>query len=86
MLKNLASPVIGEGINISRVHRIFLLAMQEGKKDPIVFAWDNLKRQEQTLSKGGKAREREEANLVGLKDRYETFVQKALRFYGNSLL
>lgn len=77
-LKYLASPVTGGGINVSRVLRIFLLAIQEGEDDPVRFAWSTLKRQGQALNKGGKALTTDEENLAELKERHDAFVQKAL--------
>lgn len=77
-LKNLASPITGGGINLSRIPRIFLLAMQEGEEDPIRFAWNTLKMQGQALSKNGEALKTEEANLTELKERHDAFAHKAL--------
>lgn len=77
-LKYLASPVTGDGVNVSRVLRIFLLAMQEGEENPVGFVWNSLKRQGQVLNKDGKPLTTDEENLAELKERHDAFVQKAL--------
>ncbi len=68
-LNHLASPVTGGGVSVSRFHQLFLLARQQGHKQPrewAGFAWRLLAAQNQRLVKEGKTLETAEENLTEL--------------------
>jgi SAM-dependent methyltransferase len=75
----LASPVIGGGIVVGRFHQLFLLSLQQGKKNPedwAQYAWDTLAVQGQRIVKEGKPLETLEENLAELKVQANTFIIK----------
>ncbi|WP_292938419.1 class I SAM-dependent methyltransferase [Noviherbaspirillum sp.] len=77
----LASPVIGGGVNVSRIDQLFLLALKQGKSSTAEwarFAWDLLSMQGQKLLKEGKPLEGMEDNLVELEDQAASFATKQL--------
>ncbi len=78
----LASPVTGEGLQVSRFEQMFLLARQNGKKTPDQWAddvWSKLKQLRQSLIKDGKVMEREEDNVAELKRQAHAFADKRLK-------
>lgn len=77
----LASPVIGGGIPVNRFQQLFLLSMQQGKKQPVDWAkdtWAILSAQGQRLVKEGKTLESAEDNLADLTAQAQTFADKQL--------
>jgi SAM-dependent methyltransferase len=72
-LSQLASPVTGGGVNVARFSQLFLLARQEGQKDPPQYVWDILAAQGQRLIKEGKVIEKADANLKELRSLFESF-------------
>jgi hypothetical protein len=77
----LASPVTGGGVNLPRIPQLFLLARQQGHKQPaewVQFVWAILDGQNQRLMKEGKTLESVEENLAELTAQAQTFVDKQL--------
>jgi len=77
----LASPVTGGGIVVGRFQQLFVLALQQGKKNPedwAQYAWDALAVQGQRIVKEGKPLETVEENLSLLKDQANAFAEKHL--------
>ncbi len=77
----LASPVTGGGVAIGRFQQLFLLAINEGKKQPqewAQFAWTLLASQNQRLLKDGKAIETAEGNLEELTRQAKEFAEKRM--------
>jgi SAM-dependent methyltransferase len=77
----LASPVTGGGITVGRFQQLFLLAKNQGKKQPAEwaqFVWQVLAAQGQRILKEGKALETAEENLVELIAQANTFAEKQL--------
>jgi len=77
----LASPVTGGGITVGRFQQLFLLAKNQGKKQPAEwaqFVWQVLAAQGQRILKEGKALETAEENLVELTAQADTFAEKQL--------
>jgi hypothetical protein len=77
----LASPVTGGGIVVGRFQQLFLLAMNQGKKQPKEWAqaaWSVLASQNQRLVKEGKTIESAEGNLEELTKQAEEFLLKNL--------
>lgn len=80
-LQNLASPVTGGGIPMSRFQQLFLLAQEQGRKtsdDAAQFAWDVLQAQGQAILKEGKPLNTPEENLAELKSQAATFFEKVV--------
>lgn len=80
-LNYLASPVTGGGITVPRFHQLFLLAKQQGHKQPAdwaAFVWKLLEVQGQRLVKEGKALETAEDNLAELTAQATAFAEKQL--------
>jgi len=80
-LSYLASPVTGGGITVPRFHQLFLLAKQQGHKQPqewASFVWNLLAMQGQRLLKEGKTLETAEANLAELTEQATEFADKRL--------
>lgn len=80
-LNYLASPVTGGGIAVARFHQLFLLAKQQGHKQPqewASFVWNLLAMQGQRLLKEGKTLETAEANLAELTEQATEFADKRL--------
>ncbi|HZH28062.1 MAG TPA: class I SAM-dependent methyltransferase [Azospirillaceae bacterium] len=76
----LASPVTGGGINVNRFHQLFLLAMQ-GNADPAEFTWQVLDKQDERLTRDGKALESPGENIAELRARAEVFRTQWLPLY-----
>jgi SAM-dependent methyltransferase len=77
----LASPVTGGGIPVNRFQQLFLLSMQQGKKQPADWAkdtWAILSAQGQRLLKEGKPLDTAEDNLAELTTQAQTFADKQL--------
>ncbi len=77
----LASPVTGGGVNVSRVQQLFLLARNQGKKQPqewAQFVWQHLQAMNQRLTKEGQALESAEENLAELTRQAAEFAEKRL--------
>ena len=77
----LASPVVGAGVSVSRIHQLFLLALQHGKKseaEQAAFAWGLLSGEGQRVVKDGKALETPEENLAELANTARQFTATQL--------
>jgi SAM-dependent methyltransferase len=77
----LASPVTGGGVTVGRFQQLFLLAADNGRKQPAEwaeFAWQLLAAQGQKLLKEGKPIESAEDNLAELTAQATTFAAKQL--------
>src|SRR5262249_14086571 len=77
----LASPVIGGGVPVPRLHQVFILALQLGKTseaEQAAFAWGLLSAQGQHVSKDGKALETPEENKAELTEVARQFATKRL--------
>lgn len=80
-LQNLASPVTGGGIPLSRFQQLFLLAQEQGRKtadDAARFAWDVLQAQGQAILKDGQPLTTPEDNLAELQRQSATFFEKVV--------
>lgn len=73
----LASPLLGSGINVDRIHMLFVRALQGGL-DPAAFAWATLKEAGQRLLKDGAALQTDEENIQELRARAALFNEKVL--------
>lgn len=77
----LASPVTGGGVPVNRFQQLFLLSIQQGKKQPADWAqdtWAILSAQGQRLLKEGKTLETAEDNLAELTTQANDFAAKQL--------
>jgi SAM-dependent methyltransferase len=77
----LASPVTGGGVSVPRFQQLFLLARQQGHKQPAdwaQFVWAILSAQGQLLVKEGKALDSVEDNIAELTAQTQTFADKQL--------
>ena len=77
----LSSPVTGGGHVVTRFQQLFLLSMQQGKKQPEDWAkdtWAILSSQGQRLIKEGSTLETAEDNLAELTAQANTFAEKQL--------
>ncbi|MGE4369924.1 MAG: methyltransferase regulatory domain-containing protein [Burkholderiaceae bacterium] len=77
----LASPVTGGGVNVSRFQQLFLLALAQGKKQPVEwaqFVWQLLKLQQQKLIKEGKTLETDDENVAELTAQAQVFAAQQL--------
>jgi len=77
----LASPVTGGGVTVGRFDQLFLLALNEGKKQPTEQAqavWQIISAQGQRLVKEGRTLESAEENIAELTAQAHTFVEKQL--------
>ena len=80
-LNYLASPVTGGGVTVPRFQQLFLLAKQQGHKQPqdwARFVWNILAAQSQRLLKDGKTLESAEENLAELTRQASEFAEKRL--------
>ncbi len=80
-LNYLASPVTGGGVTVPRFQQLFLLARQQGHKQPQDWArylWSVLAMQNQRLLKDGKTLESAEENLAELTRQAAEFADKRL--------
>lgn len=77
----LVSPVTGEGVQVDRFKQLFLLARAQGAKqsgDWADFVWNTISAQGQKLIKDGETLERDEENLLELRQRAAEFDEKHL--------
>lgn len=77
----LASPVTGGGVNVGRFAQLFILAMQQGKKQPeewAQFVLQILTAQGQKIVKEGKTLETSEENMSELVTQAQNFAVKQL--------
>lgn len=77
----LASPVTGGGITVGRFQQLFLLALNQGKKQPVEWAqhaWQVLASQGYKLVKQAKTLETPEENLMELTSQAQAFAEKQL--------
>lgn len=77
----LASPVTGGGVPVNRFQQLFLLSMQQGKKQPADWAkdtWAILSAQGQRLLKEGKSLDTAEDNITELTSQAQSFADKQL--------
>lgn len=72
-LTYLASPVTGSGVPVNRIMQLFLLAMQENSANPVAYAWNIFKQNNQKLTKEGKPLETDQENIEVLKEKYADF-------------
>jgi hypothetical protein len=80
-LSTLASPITGGGHTVSRIHQMFLLAINQGRKQPQEIAqsvWSILNSQSQRLLKNGKAIDSVDDNLAELIRQASEFSTKRL--------
>ena len=80
----LASPLTGMGVNVNRIHQLFLTAAKAGEKSTdklAASAWEILSRQGQRMILDGKKLEEPEENLAQLKKLAEDFLSKSLPIY-----
>jgi len=71
-IRQLASPVLGGGVIVGLVERLFLLARLDGA-DPVVFAWSVLAERGKRLRRGGEELVSAEDNLAELGRLYGAF-------------
>lgn len=80
-IANLASPVTGGGVTVNRFQQLFLLALSQGKKQPVEwaqFTFHILAAQGQKIVKEGKTLETPEDNLAELSLQATAFATKQL--------
>jgi SAM-dependent methyltransferase len=80
-LSYLASPVTGGGVQVGRFQQIFLLAIQQGKKQPSEWAalvWEILAAQGQAIIKDGTTLATPEENIKELNEQAKVFHDKQL--------
>ncbi|HTH16045.1 MAG TPA: methyltransferase regulatory domain-containing protein, partial [Magnetospirillum sp.] len=75
-LRQLASPILGTGLVVDVLERLFLLAAQQGRA-PVAFAWEVLAERGKRLYADGRWLEGEE-NLAELGRLHERFMRKRL--------
>lgn len=77
----LASPVTGGGIQVGRFQQLFVLALSEGKKQPVEWVqmvWQILEAQGQKIIKDGRTLQTREENLAELTEQADSFAAKQL--------
>ena len=80
----MASPLTGMGVNVNRIHQLFLTAAKAGEKSTdklAAAAWEILSRQGQRMVLDGKKIEEPEENVAQLKKLAEDFLSKSLPIY-----
>lgn len=80
-LRFLASPVTGSAVALDRFEQLFLLALSEGKQDPMDWAalvWSILSAQGQRLQHDGRVLEHDAENLAVLQARAKAFAARRL--------
>jgi len=75
-LLNLASPVTGGGVAISRFAQVFLLARQRKHPNPVQLAWEGLVAQNQLILKDGEPLKTAEENIAYLEGLYKDFLKQ----------
>ncbi|WP_042696674.1 class I SAM-dependent methyltransferase [Azospirillum sp. B506] len=73
----LASPLLGAGVPVSRIEALFLLAARLGE-EPAAFAWRHLSTDGIVLGRDGERCEGDDANRAELTRRHATFLQRRL--------
>lgn len=73
----LASPLLGAGVPVSRIEALFLLAVRLGD-EPAAFAWNHLSADGIVLGRDGERCEGDDANRAELARRHVAFVQRRL--------
>ncbi|CAO3413986.1 class I SAM-dependent methyltransferase [Azospirillum endophyticum] len=73
----LASPLLGAGVPVSRIEALFLLATRLGE-EPAAFAWHHLSADGIVLGRDGERCEGDDANRAELTRRHAAFVQRRL--------
>lgn len=73
----LASPLLGAGVPVSRIEALFLLAARQGE-EPAAFAWQHLSSDGIVLGRDGERCEGDGANRAELARRHAAFVQRRL--------
>ncbi|WP_142847497.1 class I SAM-dependent methyltransferase [Telmatospirillum sp. J64-1] len=76
-LRQLASPVLGTGLQVDLLDRLFLLARQEGR-EPAAFAWTILSERGKRLRRNGEWLETAEENLAELGRLHDVFTRSRL--------
>jgi predicted O-methyltransferase YrrM len=76
-LRCLAAPVTGGAVAADRLQQLFLLGLGKKGEDPVSFAWNILKEQNQNLTKNGQTLQGDEDNIAELKRQY-SFLEKRL--------
>lgn len=77
----LASPVTGGGVSVSHFQQLFLLAKNQGRKQPgewAQFVWQTLATRGKKIVKDGKTLETAEENLAELMAQAQSFAEKQL--------
>lgn len=80
-ITTLTAPVTGGGITVGRFEQLFLLALTQGKKQPVEWAhsvWQILQAQGQKLVKEGHTLESDGENIAELTEQAEAFARKQL--------
>lgn len=80
-IETLASALTGGGVAVNRFEQLFLLALQQGKKQPAAWAqsvWQVLQAQGQSIVKEGQALATPEENLAELTAQANAFADKRL--------
>ncbi|SFP42311.1 Methyltransferase domain-containing protein [Nitrosomonas cryotolerans] len=72
----LAAPVIGGAVPVSRVQQLFLLAKVRQQPNPVLFAWQVFKDNNERLVKAGQVIDNEADSLQELERLYVTFNQQ----------
>lgn len=72
-IRQLASPILGTGLVVDLLDRLFLLAEQDGQ-DPPAFAWSILASRGKRLRRDGEWLEGPEANLAELRRLHQAFL------------
>lgn len=83
-IQYLASPVLSGGAYVSRFEQLFLLAMGEGKKNPLElakFVWNIIKEQGQFLIKDGETLKSDEDNVEQLTKIAEKFLANRIEIF-----
>lgn len=73
----LASPLLGAGVPVSRIEALFLLAARLGE-EPAAFAWRHLSADGIVLGRDGERCEGDDASRAELARRHAAFVQRRL--------
>ncbi|MDA1372677.1 MAG: methyltransferase regulatory domain-containing protein, partial [Proteobacteria bacterium] len=82
-ITNLVSPVTGGGVAVSLFQQLFILALNEGKKEPeewVQYAWQVLQLQDRKIVKKGLTLEAPEENLTELRAEANAFAEKRVKF------
>ncbi len=75
-LRYMATPASGSASNVNRLEMLFMLAEQEGVKDPPQYVWDLFKERGHRLRKEGKVLESDKENLEHIRGEFENFTEQ----------